>query len=137
MSYHHVEGVASCPLCELKLKDAHPLMVGFFRDYVKAKFPQAHISWTFRDEKNQNDCFASGKSKLRWPLSKHNALADGKPCARAIDLFMIVKGQALWPESFFRQVADLCEEEELPIYWGGNWKKFPDGDHFELLCSIV
>jgi hypothetical protein len=129
---HHTNGSAECLSCAAKLMQADQDLVQWFYREVKPAFPDAHVSWSFRGEKDQNEAVAMGKSKLAWPNSKHNALGpDGKPCARAIDLFQLASnGMACWPWKWFKDIADVCADPM--IEWGGSWTKFPDTPHFQL-----
>lgn len=131
MSVHHANDVPACPLCEQKLKQAHPQIAAWFRDVVKPAFPEAHVSWSFRDQKSQNEACAEGKSKLPWPKSAHNACdASGVPCAKALDLFQLASnGMALWHWNFFKQISVLLTSD---MKWGGIWKELGDFDHFSL-----
>lgn len=125
MSHHTHDPV--CPLCVEKLHDADPALHDIYLQ-VKAEFPDAHISWTFRDEANQNQFFQDGKTRCRWPNSKHNR----KP-SRAMDLFQLRPDNvAAWPAPWFRSIADFLTSIGAPIQWGGHWKTIGDGDHYEL-----
>ena len=126
-----------CPLCELKLKNAHKDLVDWFTKAVHPIHPDAHISWTYRDKASQDQAYAEGRSKLKYPLSKHNATdEDGNPQARAIDLFKLcINGLAAWDYKFFKTIADeipAYEEGNPVIIWGGSWH-FRDYPHFELV----
>lgn len=131
---HHKNGIPECPMCEDKLKYADPLLAKWFRECVKPAFPLAHISWSYRGKTEQDDAFKEGKSKLKFPQSQHNATdSDGKPCARALDLFELeLGGMACWAWGFFRDIAMATRNFEVPILWGGNWPALQDADHFEL-----
>lgn len=41
-----------------------------------------------------------------------------------------------WDWEYFYPIADAmkqaAEELSVPIEWGGDWKSFPDGPHFQL-----
>jgi hypothetical protein len=101
--------------------------------FVKTKFPDAHISWAFRDEKNQNEAFDRGLSKVRWPNSKHNYMENGAPMSKALDLFKINEaGAAQWPVDWFHEIYTETEKESHPIKWGGTFRSIKDYDHFEL-----
>lgn len=132
MAFSHNLDHGACLLCESKLKDGHQ----FFRDLwpkLKAKFPIIHISCVFRNAEEQEYVFKLGASRKRWPNSKHNLMLDGKPCARAIDLFSIGEdGVAVFSPYQYLQVAKWCKENDLPIVWGGSWLKFRDQPHFEM-----
>lgn len=121
-----------CIGCALKLKDAHPELDRFFREYVLPKYSRAHISWSFRGEEDQEQAYRDGKSKLHWPHSPHNQ----KP-SLAIDLFEIDEnGRAKWDPKFFAMIAQEAVIHGLPIVWGGSWKSIGDTDHFELTKEL-
>lgn len=129
----HANGTPSCPACEDKLKEAHPDLAAWFRDSVKPKHNDAHISWSFRGKEDQEKAFVERKSKLHFPLSAHNKSDDiGNPCALALDLFELdFNGQARWSWGYFRTIAEECEQAGHPIFWGGHWEKLGDFDHYE------
>lgn len=131
----HTNTVSPCPACEDKLKDAHALIADWFRKKVKPAQNAAHISWSYRDQKNQDQCFVDGKSKLKFPMSAHNKSDDqGNPCSLALDLFELdYNGMACWAWKFFRDIADRAKKDGDQIKWGGDWKSLGDGDHFELI----
>lgn len=67
--------------------------------------------------------------------SRH--LRQGKDnLAKAVDL-VALKGRSVsydWP--LYYQIADAMKKAAkqlgIPIIWGGDWKRFKDGPHFEL-----
>lgn len=46
------------------------------------------------------------------------------------------KGQASWSWPLYYPLAKVikqaAKEENVPLEWGGDWKKFPDGPHWQL-----
>lgn len=75
-----------------------------------------------------------GKSKLKYPLSMHNKCdAKGNPRSLALDLFELdFNGIGRWAYGYFRTIAQEADKDGAPIFWGGNWKKLGDFDHFQL-----
>lgn len=133
---HHTSD-SVCALCEQKLSQAHPDLQNWYRKYVKITFPTSHVSWSFRNQQQQEDCVAEGKSKEDWPLSKHNALSDNVPCSLALDLFQIDdQGRATWDISIFFKINEMNNNCGYPITWGGNFKSIHDYDHFELKNAV-
>lgn len=125
MSKHTNDGV--CSACTEKLSVARGELVNFFYQ-VKEQYPNAHVSWSYRDKKNQDECNEKGTSKLIFPASEHNKLPS-----RAIDLFQINEyGAGVWDSKFCRQAAVIAHA--LDIVWGGDFsnKKQGDFDHFQL-----
>lgn len=129
----HAHGL-ECISCQIKLLQADPYLVNWFNSIVKIDFPDAHISWAFRGQKDQQQAFNTGKSKLPWPRSKHNFLDDlGKPRARALDLFRLLQnGRADFSVDWYLQIVRGCEERGDPIRCGARFVNFKDYCHFEM-----
>jgi hypothetical protein len=123
----------SCPGCDKKKAEAHLELAQWF-DLVKQKYENAHISWAYRGMEDQEQCVRMGRSKLNYPKSPHNKCnADGKPEARALDLFQIdSQGKAKFDPIWYARIADEAEKTSAPIRWGGTFKTLGDYDHFEL-----
>jgi hypothetical protein len=134
MKLKHTNAVR-CLLCEQKLKEVDPELKEWF-PLIKREFPDCHISWGFRDEETQNLFFEEGKTKAKWPSSKHNVMNGGKPWAQAIDLFRLRSdGVAEFSKEWYSQIYLFLEKMQAPIDNGGNWKRFKDYPHFELVTQ--
>lgn len=96
-----------------------------------------------RSKSEQNRLFMLGKTKVRWPHSKHNIRYPGKK-AEAIDIVPWVNGSASWEKEHCILLAGafLAAGAALghKIRWGGNWdmdgepitdQDFQDLGHFE------
>lgn len=132
---HHEQG-PNCPLCAEKLATAHEKLQEWFDTFVKPAFPECHVSWAYRDQTNQEECFKAGKSKLHFPMSPHNKSDDqGNPCSLALDLFLIdsTSGDARFPIRWYHSLYELCQKRAQPIEWGGNFKSIHDFDHYQLV----
>ncbi|MBY5849783.1 M15 family metallopeptidase [Rhizobium leguminosarum] len=66
--------------------------------------------------------------------SRHIPGKDG--LAKAVDLVPLVGGVASWDWAVYNKFAPIVKEaarlENVPIEWGGDWKTFKDGPHFQL-----
>ena len=87
------------------------------------------VSCGHRGEQEQNEAFARGFSKLKFPNSKHN-----KTPSLAMDL---VPYPVDWEDvKRFDELAVIVKEEAIKLgvslTWGGNWPKFKDRPHYEL-----
>lgn len=55
----------------------------------------------------------------------------------AVDLAAYVDGKISWDKPFYYKIADAmkkaAQEQEVAIRWGGDFKSFFDGPHFELV----
>jgi hypothetical protein len=131
MGAKHING-KTCLSCEDKLRLADYRIQDWFYD-IKAHFPLLHISWTYRNEKDQNDCFANGSSNLKYPKSAHNFIDDqAMPCSRAIDVFEQVGDKGVWSKNTFQKMWDYTKEKGYDMIWGGNFKSIGDSDHFQI-----
>jgi len=60
-------------------------------------------------------------------------MKDGKPCARAMDLFQLrLDNVAAWQRSYFVAVSSFLASNCTSVFWGGNFKSLGDLDHFQL-----
>lgn len=54
----------------------------------------------------------------------------------AVDVFAYVDGKAQWAMPLYVQINEAmqkaADELGVPIEWGGDWKSFVDGPHFQL-----
>lgn len=82
-----------------------------------------------RTEKEQQAAFNNKTTKVAWPNSKHNALPS-----QAVD---IVPVPLDWQDKqgfidMAKVVKETAKELGIKIKWGGDFKGFFDGPHFEL-----
>ncbi len=112
------------------------------------EFHDFRIDIGFRDEAAQNAAFAAGKSKLRFPQSKHN-----KTPSEAMDLLPFVNGKFIgWNDlaqwRYFGGIVlgvafmlNRSGDIGHTLRWGGDWngdhdmsnQRFNDLPHYELL----
>lgn len=80
-----------------------------------------------RTKARQAELMAAGASKTM--NSRHIT-------GHAIDVAPIIGGKIRWDWPLFDELAKAfklaAKEENVPIVCGADWKKFPDGPHFEL-----
>ena len=130
---HFHEDGPVCSGCEQKLTQANPVLAKWFHTVVKPAYPFMHISWSFRDQANQNACVANGTSKLPWPQSAHNNVVSGVPAANALDLFEQVNGKLVYNAAHLKAVADMSANlSGVKLLWGGQWPSLGDKDHFQV-----
>lgn len=85
------------------------------------------ISEGLRTKARQAELFKAGASQtLR---SRHLT-------GHAADIFVVVGGKARWDWPLYIKAAGHIKATAarlgIPIVWGGDWKTFKDGPHFEL-----
>ena len=80
-----------------------------------------------RTEKRQRELVASGASKTM--NSRHLT-------GHAVDLAPYVGGTIRWDWPLYHKIADAVKQAAaelgVPIEWGGDWRTFKDGPHFQL-----
>lgn len=100
---------------------------------------------TVRSKASQDRYFLLGKSKVKWPNSKHN-LKPGQVCSRAIDVAPWINGKISWRKEHCLILSGIilaaAAELGYKIRWGGNWdmdgepitdQQFQDLVHYEYL----
>lgn len=54
----------------------------------------------------------------------------------AVDLAPFVDGQVVWAWPLYHKLAVIVKasaaDEHVPIEWGGDWRSFKDGPHWQL-----
>ncbi|MBK3776418.1 M15 family peptidase [Azospirillum brasilense] len=80
-----------------------------------------------RTKERQAQLVAAGASKTL--NSRHLT-------GHAVDLAPVVDGEVRWDWPLYatlsRAVKDAAKAEKVSIVWGGDWRTFKDGPHFEL-----
>ena len=58
----------------------------------------------------------------------------------AVDVVALIGGSVRWDWPLYDKIAKAfkqsAKELNIPIVWGGDWKTFKDGPHFELDRSV-
>ncbi len=85
------------------------------------------ISEGVRTKERQKKLFNEGKSKT---LNSRHLTGD------AVDVYAWVDNYVNWNFHYYEKIAKAmfkaAEELGVEIEWGGNWKSFKDGPHFQL-----
>lgn len=110
-----------------KLKGVHPDLVRVAKRAIKISEIDFKILEGLRTKKRQEQLVAVGASTTM--NSRHLT-------GHAIDLGAIVGRQVRWDWPLYAKIADAMKEaakiEGVPIEWGGDWRRFKDGPHFQL-----
>jgi len=107
-----------------RLSGVHPDLVAVVKRAIQITEQDFAVLEGIRNINRQRDLFKAGKSTTM--NSRHLT-------GHAVDL-------APWPISWgwegFYPIADAmkqaAEELDIDLEWGGDWKSFPDGPHFQL-----
>lgn len=99
-----------------------------FNEVIKER--DCTILCGFRDKEEQEKAFEQGRSKARFGQSKHNSSPS-----KAVD---VMPYPINWNDSeglsdFAGFVLSKAEELGIKIRWGGHFKNFFDGPHYELI----
>ena len=80
---------------------------------------------------------AAGSSQLRWPKSRHNTTPS-----LAVDVAPYISGAISWDWEHYHPLARhikatwarLRAEGDVAgeLEWGGDWRRFKDGPHWQL-----
>ena len=116
----------------LKLDGAHPDL----RKVIIRAAQLSSIDFTVlevvRTVARQRDLVAKGASKTM--KSRHLPGADGK--SKAVDIAPLDGGQVSWAWPVYFKLAPIikqaAKEVGVPIEWGGDWRTFKDGPHWQL-----
>lgn len=80
-----------------------------------------------RTEKRQKELLAAGASQV---------LDSRHLTGHAVDLAPLVDGEVRWDWPLFYRLAPIvksaADDLKVTIEWGGDWKRFKDGPHFQL-----
>ncbi|EPX8764768.1 TPA: M15 family metallopeptidase [Yersinia enterocolitica] len=115
-------------ISEHNLRGIHPDLVLIVRRALTLSTVDFRVIEGVRTSERQRQLVRNGSSKTL--NSRHLT-------GHAVDLAPMVNNQIPWEDwSTFHLVAkamkQAAKEMELPLQWGGDWKTFKDGPHFEL-----
>ena len=110
-----------------RLQGVHPDLVKVIHRAAALSPVEFRVIEGMRTLKRQRELVASGASKTM--NSRHLT-------GHAVDLAPYVGGTIRWDWPLFYKLApavkQAASEVGVPIEWGGDWKSFRDGPHFQL-----
>lgn len=115
-----------------KLQGAHPDL----RKVIERAAVLSPIDFTIlevvRTVARQKELVAKGASQTM--KSRHIPSADG--FSHAVDIAPLDGGQVSWAWPTYFKLAPIIKQAAkdvgVPIEWGGDWKTFKDGPHWQL-----
>lgn len=120
---------------EVKLKKVHPDLVRVVRraaKLIKEKSFGFIITCGVRTLEEQKKLLKAGAT--RTLNSRHIPGKDGY--SKAVDFAVTLDGKIKWDWPLYDKLSKIVKEaaklEGVPIEWGGDWKSFKDGPHFQL-----
>jgi hypothetical protein len=110
-----------------KLQGVNPDLVKVIYRALELSEVDFGITEGLRTRERQEYLYNSGKSKTM--NSRH---LTGK----AVDVVAFINGVVSWELRYYTKINEAFQKASLelgiPIIWGGSWKSFVDGVHFEL-----
>jgi peptidoglycan L-alanyl-D-glutamate endopeptidase CwlK len=115
-----------------KLEGAHPDLVKVIKRAAILSDMEFTVLEVLRTVARQKELVAKGASKTM--KSRHLPGPDGK--SRAIDIAPLDGGQVSWAWPQYHRLAPIIKQAArdvgVPIEWGGDWRTFKDGPHWQL-----
>lgn len=110
-----------------RLSGVHPDLVKVVERAIEITDMDFTVLEGVRSKARQAQLFASGASQT---------LNGRHITGHAVDLGAYVAGQVRWDWPLYHKLAatmkQAAKDVGVNIVWGGDWKGFPDGPHFEL-----
>lgn len=114
------------------LQGVHPDLIRVITRALELSTIDFGITEGVRTWARQEELYEQGKSQTM--NSRHIPGADG--LGKAVDVVAYVGGKVTWDYPQYQAIAAYVKlaamELNIPIIWGGDWKTFKDGVHFEL-----
>ena len=110
-----------------RMQRVHPDLVKVVLMAIELTEVDFGVTEGVRTVERQRELFAKGASKTM--NSRHLT-------GHAVDLVAYVGSEVRWDWPLYHKIADAMKRAAkslgVPIIAGADWKKFPDGPHFEL-----
>jgi len=118
-----------------RLSGAHPDLQKVIKRAAAISDLDFTVLEVLRTPERQRQLVAKGASKTM--KSRHLPSADGK--SRACDIAPMIDGQVSWDWPLYNRLAPIIKqaavEVGVSIEWGGDWRTFKDGPHWQLPWS--
>lgn len=109
------------------LEGVHPHLQELAHRAIQLSPVDFTITAGIRSIETQKELVAAGKSTTM--NSRHLT-------GHAIDVAAFIAGNLSWEWQYYEAIADVfyqaASEIGIAVEWGGNWKSFKDGPHFQL-----
>jgi len=110
-----------------RLKGVHPDLMRVIQRAAKDAITEFRVLEGLRSLERQKELLAQGAT--RTLNSRHLT-------GHAVDLAPVIGGVIRWDWPLYYKLADLVKKSAeacaVPIEWGGDWRTFKDGPHFQL-----
>ena len=120
------------PRSKMRLNGVHPDLVKVVERAIQISTIDFTVLEGVRSPERQRVLYDAGASQTL--NSRHIPGHDG--FGKAVDLGAWVDDQVDWSWPLYPRIAGAmklaAKELNIPIEWGGDWKSFKDGPHFQL-----
>jgi len=110
-----------------RLEGVHPDMVAVVERAIELTEVDFTVLEGLRTLERQKTLVARGAS---------TTLNSRHITGHAVDLGAYVDGEVRWDWPLYHKIAEAMKQAALELKvdmdWGGDWKSFPDGPHYEL-----
>jgi peptidoglycan L-alanyl-D-glutamate endopeptidase CwlK len=110
-----------------RLVGVHPDLVMVVEQAILISSIDFMVLEGLRTIERQHELLAAGASQT---------LRSRNLTGHAVDLGAMVGGKLRWDWPLYEQVAAAMKESaaqmHVPVEWGGDWRTFKDGPHFQL-----
>lgn len=110
-----------------RLKGVHPDLVRVVERAIQLTDVDFSVIEGLRTAARQQQLVKSGASKTM--RSRHLT-------GHAVDLAAVIGGEIRWDWPLYAKIAKAVKqaaaELKVPIEWGGDWRTFKDGPHWQL-----
>ena len=110
-----------------RLEGVHPDLVKVVRRAIEITDVDFAVIEGLRTKQRQEELVKAGASKTM--RSRHLT-------GHAVDLAAVIGNEIRWDWPLYHKLANAMKkaayELDIPLEWGGDWKMFKDGPHFQL-----
>lgn len=110
-----------------KMNGVNSKLVILMKEAIKNSPYDFKITEGLRTVERQKELVKTGKSK-----TMNSYHLKGK----AVDIAVLIDNKVTWDFKYYKEVADCVKEVAKKlgyvITWGGDWKTFKDGPHFQI-----
>jgi peptidoglycan L-alanyl-D-glutamate endopeptidase CwlK len=110
-----------------RLEGVHPDLVRVVKKAAALSDLDFTVLEGIRSVERQKQLVAQGASKTM--NSRHIT-------GHAVDLAPMIAGEVRWDWPLYHKLAKIVKsaaaDEKVPLQWGGDWRSFKDGPHWEL-----
>ena len=111
----------------LRLEGVHPDLVRVVKKAAALSDLDFTVLEGLRSVERQKQLVSQGASKTM--NSRHIT-------GHAVDLAPMIAGEVRWDWPLYHKLAKIVKaaaaDEKVPLQWGGDWRAFKDGPHWEL-----